>query len=98
MRISDGVQTCALPIFGLLADPLRLAAELMQHGHVGERYGQAEGMRQLSGEVDCLARFPQGEIGSPEMPVAMSGIGSVEDADADEIGRASCRERGWQYV
>src|SRR3546814_9461132 len=83
MRISDGVQTCALPISDVLRphpDPQRARAFALQPV---ERGGE-----QLAAPAAVLV-FAQ-QVQALEFAVA--------GRDVREIGRASCRERVCQYV
>src|SRR3546814_3739258 len=80
-----GVQTCALPILA----------------HVDRRMQDA-GLRHIA---SALARLePGGRLVaisgancSPDAPAWRRAFGALQET-ARKIGRASCRERGWQYV
>src|SRR3546814_1266152 len=86
-----GVQTCALPIYGdigEIAEPVPAAP-----ANLGERRAVDVGVEADRNVIGGAQRAEQ--IGA--LP-----IGLVRRADAAivtrEIGRASCRERGCQYV
>src|SRR3546814_4542059 len=80
-----GVQTCALPISGMTAAPIP-TAELER---IIERAAEAErwGLIAVNAESAALAA---------ELIAAREALASLDDKL--EIGRASCRERVWQYV
>src|SRR5207245_8344400 len=82
-----GVQTCALPIFGTTA----IAANSSHHQSVNR---VAEGLR-------ITARSPDGIVEAVEASdpawwmVAVQWHPEELTGTAEEIGRASCREREW---
>src|SRR3546814_6869917 len=83
-----GVQTCALPIFGgrsILGDPRSAAMQKMLNLKVKYR----ESFRPFAPSVrrEDVAEWFELDGDSPYMLLV-----------ADEIGRASCRERVGQYV
>src|SRR3546814_12680705 len=104
MRISDWVQTCALPISCkcYLADGHAAALDQLQHAAAAQmRLGQLEhGAVIIFGELGCGGRADRGEH-----RMRMADDGRDVDADAAddlaqfmEIGRAACRERVCPYV
>src|SRR5207253_8320470 len=80
----DGVQTCALPIYA----SLRVIEACAQAGVYVPRYCYH---KKLSSPGNC--RMCLIEMGMPRM-----GPDRKPELGADEIGRASCRERveGWR--
>src|SRR3546814_2167940 len=82
-----GVQTCALPIFEgrrVPRDPKAAFAWFMRGAEAG--YAKAQG---AVGQA-----YETGLIGSPDLAKAAHWY----EKAAQEIGRASCRERVCQYV
>src|SRR5207244_4591763 len=84
-----GVQTCALPISRLVT----LLEELQRtpqptHGGVEHRLADE---RQLA---EQLQGVPQVLAGSLEGGIALGAAAALQG----EIGRASCRGRGWSWV
>src|SRR3546814_16344540 len=109
-----GVQTCALPISRRGADALipfldkglvveflvrRIAPEFLAYAFMhafGEGFRQPVGQRlQQNGAVVVMLRLELGELPLDADPRRHREAADIVGA---EIGRASCRERVWQYV
>src|SRR5207244_7497866 len=84
-----GVQTCALPIYLLAPAAAGLGAEVVERGRPCDLAEPGPGARPMRvvalPEPACLLERVGGQILGGR-PIA---------GQVDEIGRASCRERGW---
>src|SRR5207253_8641057 len=84
-----GVQTCALPIFGLW-DALRAIARL---AHSGCRAGDLR-VTPFNGRLFAPSRTPLADRRNLDDTLARRAVLAVSTRIApDQIGRASCRER-----
>src|SRR5205823_8761346 len=92
-KLVTGVQTCALPILPL---DVKVDSEKDTQGYVRKRisYGSRS-----NGRVDAELFVPRTiRKNAPAMVCSFDDRASVRDEPArlaDEIGRASCRERVW---
>src|SRR3546814_17603658 len=97
MRISDGVQTCALPIFsspGFAGFAMTISSWPLC---LLERRGDL----QLDRVADHRDAETEAEIAALDRRFGLEADGLAmghRRGTGDEIGRASCRERVWQYV
>src|SRR3546814_7245268 len=99
MRISDWSSTCALPISGhecggtgMTADRREVLAPLVEDRRIGgaDVVGRPPPEQLVhGGQLLDLRRLPVAEAGVDEL---LDGGGRV----VVQIGRPSCRERGWQ--
>src|SRR5690606_41090937 len=87
-----GVQTCALPIYSLVAH-----RDSVRDGDGAEFQREASGLVDafLGGRTETLQRHVAGGDLVPRGRDRDLRLHPVIVAHADEIGRASCRERGW---
>src|SRR5207237_7221778 len=93
-----GVQTCALPIYGMskggmaLIDEARATAIYRDMGPATEMSGGS-----AANTVVGLANFGARTAYVGKVKDDQIGRLYVHDIRAAEIGRASCRERGWMW-
>src|SRR3546814_6118632 len=85
-----GVQTCALPIFSSDRIDAALASALAADGWRIAQQGDVEGA--MEGRTRIAAEY----LVAPALHAPMETRSAT--AALDEIGRASCRERGCLYV
>src|SRR3546814_2148816 len=85
-----GVQTCALPIYAPAKGP-----RVLLTSDVGAIAPMVAEMRAVA-LVRDLVNTPAADMGPAAIEKAAERIGKAHGGE--QIGRASCRERGCQYV
>src|SRR5205823_8433886 len=90
-KLVTGVQTCALPIYP--------SAHSIQHAAAREPHAphaiHAAASPPAPAVAACLPSYPRSPLESGAMP--RPDMTAPEVAADSEIGRASCRERGWVW-
>src|SRR5690606_39641939 len=90
-----GVQTCALPIYPPVVTPLNLGYQFMSENLCDEAEEHIRDLRRAITGFGMPLRTTEHESGPGQMEFTFAPLDALAAADAMEIGRASCRGRGW---
>src|SRR3546814_17303187 len=101
-----GVQTCALPISASGEHPGEIGGiEIVRKRFGAERHEGGEARQRIARDkIDrteaarVVEEEPMAARGFEEQMVVLSGFAPFGAPAPRQIGRASCRERVWQYV